>query len=89
MGVEEVEWAKAAAGQETRRLELLCCRTADYALAQDKSFKQWVKKYAADESLFFADFSKAFGKLLELGVPSLQWVSPEPWELKTVEEQSK
>ncbi|KAF8524905.1 hypothetical protein BU17DRAFT_84476 [Hysterangium stoloniferum] len=62
---------------------------ADYALVQDKSLKQWVKKYAADESLFFADFSKAFGKLLELGVPSLQWVSPEPWELKTVEEQSK
>ncbi|KAF8513112.1 cytochrome c peroxidase [Hysterangium stoloniferum] len=62
---------------------------ADYALIQDKKFKQWVKKYAADESVFFADFSKAFGKLLELGVPSSQWVSPEPWELKTVDEQSK
>jgi hypothetical protein len=27
----------------------------DYALVQDKSFKQWVKKYAQDESLFFAE----------------------------------
>ena len=32
-------------------------------------------------------FSKAFSTLLELGVPEKQWVSQEPWLMKTVEEQ--
>ncbi|KAF8514133.1 cytochrome c peroxidase [Gautieria morchelliformis] len=60
---------------------------ADYALVQDKSFKQWVKKYAQDESLFFQDFALAFHKLLELGVPASQWATPQAWELKTLDEQ--
>ncbi|KAG1715774.1 hypothetical protein ID866_1398 [Astraeus odoratus] len=59
----------------------------DYVLVQDKSFKKYAKAYADDQDLFFKDFSAAFAKLLELGVPSQQFVTSEPWTLKTVEEQ--
>lgn len=41
----------------------------DLALVSDKQFKQWVVKYAADEQLFFKDFSNVLLKLFELGVP--------------------
>lgn len=40
----------------------------DYSLIQDPSFKPWVVKYANDKDLFFKDFAKVYGKLLELGV---------------------
>lgn len=42
---------------------------ADMALVQDKKFKEWVQKYAADNDLFFRDFSAVVVKLFELGVP--------------------
>jgi cytochrome c peroxidase len=38
------------------------------ALMEDPVFKEWVLKYAKDQSLFFKDFANAFGKLIELGV---------------------
>jgi hypothetical protein len=38
----------------------------------DKGFKPYAKKYAQDQEAFFNDFSKAFGKLIELGVPQEQ-----------------
>lgn len=41
----------------------------DMALVQDKSFKQYVEKYAKDEDAFFKDFSNVLLKLFELGVP--------------------
>ena len=41
----------------------------DMALVSDKSFKQYVDKYAKDEELFFKDFSNVLLKLFELGVP--------------------
>lgn len=31
--------------------------------------KPWVEKYAKDEELWFKDFSEAFHKLEELGIP--------------------
>lgn len=40
----------------------------DMALVRDKEFRKWVEIYAADKERFFADFAKAFAKLLELGV---------------------
>jgi peroxiredoxin len=40
----------------------------DMALIEDKDFRPWVEKYAADQKLFFTDFAAAFGKLIELGV---------------------
>jgi len=42
---------------------------ADMAFVKDKEFKKWVETYAKDEAKFFADFSQAWKKLLELGVP--------------------
>ncbi|GMH89365.1 hypothetical protein TL16_g11434, partial [Triparma laevis f. inornata] len=47
---------------------------ADIALIQDPEFKKIVEIYAKDEDAFFKDFSAAFSKLLELGVPF-----PAPW----------
>ncbi|CAM9709062.1 unnamed protein product [Chrysoparadoxa australica] len=44
---------------------------SDLVLLQDKKFKKWVDVYADSEEKFFADFSKAFQTLLELGVPNL------------------
>lgn len=40
----------------------------DMALITDPEFKKWVEAYAKDEKLFFEDFSKAFAKLLALGM---------------------
>lgn len=42
---------------------------ADLAFVQDEKFKQYVELYAKDQKVFFEDFSKAFSKMLELGVP--------------------
>ena len=38
----------------------------DMALIEDPQFRPWVEKYAADQDLFFKDFSLAFGKLIGL-----------------------
>ncbi|KAI9631097.1 hypothetical protein KEM48_013269 [Puccinia striiformis f. sp. tritici PST-130] len=53
----------------------------------DKSFRNWAKKYATDEKVFFTDFSNAFSKLMELGVPEENFGGKEPLKLKTLEEQ--
>lgn len=42
---------------------------SDMALVKDDDFRTYVQKYAADQDLFFHDFSKVVTKLLELGVP--------------------
>jgi len=42
---------------------------ADMALLEDKEFRKYVELYAKDRSAFFKDFSAAYSKLLELGVP--------------------
>ena len=39
------------------------------ALLTDKHLRKHTEAYAKDDELFFADFAKAFAKLLELGVP--------------------
>lgn len=41
----------------------------DIALVKDKEFKKHVDRYAKDSEVFFKEFSDAFVKLLELGVP--------------------
>ena len=38
---------------------------------------------------FTSSFSAAFSRLLELGVPTSQWVSSTPWEMHTLSEQKK
>jgi cytochrome c peroxidase len=42
---------------------------SDMALIADPEFKKYVELYAKDANRFYKDFAKAFGKLLELGVP--------------------
>ncbi|WFD42306.1 cytochrome-c peroxidase [Malassezia psittaci] len=42
---------------------------ADYALNQDTDLREIVKRYADDDDAWREDFSKAFKKLVELGVP--------------------
>ncbi|SCZ97889.1 BZ3500_MvSof-1268-A1-R1_Chr3-3g06436 [Microbotryum saponariae] len=55
--------------------EELMMLPTDLALIEDPKFKPWVEKYAADRDLFFSDFSKAFAKLIELGVDRSEPVS--------------
>jgi cytochrome c peroxidase len=45
-----------------------------------------VASTVSDVSLFYS-FALAFHKLLELGVPASQWVTPQAWELQTLDEQ--
>lgn len=42
----------------------------DIALIQDPGFRPWVERYAADQDLFFADFSEAFSRLISNGCPA-------------------
>ena len=42
---------------------------SDMVLILDPEFKKHVELFAKDEDAFFKEFSKAFAKLLELGVP--------------------
>ncbi|KAG8931329.1 heme peroxidase [Tulasnella sp. 419] len=74
---------KQYADKKTGSLMML---PTDYALIQDKKFREWVQKYAKDENLFFNDFAKAFSTLLELGVPRAQFVSSDPWVMKNSDE---
>ena len=41
---------------------------ADLSLIQDLKFRPIVELYAKDRDVFFADFARAYAKLLELGV---------------------
>jgi cytochrome c peroxidase len=44
----------------------------DIALINDVEFRKFVQRYAEDINIFFLEFSAAYVKLLELGVPYLQ-----------------
>ncbi|KAJ3131181.1 heme peroxidase [Physocladia obscura] len=48
----------------------------DMAFYNDRTFYLQTYKYAKDENLFFKDFSAAFAKLLELGVPFPEGSTP-------------
>ncbi|KAG1861575.1 heme peroxidase [Suillus subalutaceus] len=72
---------------EDKKTKSLMMLPTDYVLTQDKSFKKYAKAYADDVDLFFKDFSAAFAKLLELGVPTQQFVASEAWIMQTVDDQ--
>ncbi|KAF8971247.1 heme peroxidase [Flammula alnicola] len=74
---------------EDKKTKTLMMLPTDYVLVQDKSFKKFAKAYADSQDLWFKDFSAAVSTLFELGVPTEQFVSPEPWILPTVEEQQE
>ncbi|KAF2812610.1 cytochrome c peroxidase [Mytilinidion resinicola] len=70
------EWAPKTLGSGVRqfvhvdeelRKELMML-PSDMALLADERFKEWVVRYAEDKELFYADFAKAFAKLMELGL---------------------
>ncbi|KAI0477412.1 heme peroxidase [Xylariaceae sp. FL0804] len=52
-----------AAGEEG-----LMMLPTDMSLLPDPGFRQWVERYASDADQFAADFSRAFARLLELGL---------------------
>ncbi|PWN51750.1 mitochondrial cytochrome c peroxidase [Violaceomyces palustris] len=54
---------------EDKTTKSLMMLMTDLALTQDSSFRKHVQRYAKSEDEFFNDFSAAFSKLLELGVP--------------------
>ncbi|KAJ7495860.1 heme peroxidase [Mycena galericulata] len=72
---------------EDKKTKSLMMLPTDYVIIQDKSFKKFAKAYADDNDLFFKDFSAVVAKLFELGVPTQQFVSAEPWHMKTLDEQ--
>ncbi|KAJ3003995.1 hypothetical protein NUW54_g5022 [Trametes sanguinea] len=74
---------------EDKSTHSLMMLPTDYALVQDKEFKKYVKAYADDEQLWFKDFSAALAKLFELGVPESQFVTKEPWIMKSTDEQEQ
>ncbi|CAG8952652.1 hypothetical protein HYFRA_00009760 [Hymenoscyphus fraxineus] len=61
---------------EDKTTKTLMMLPTDMALVSDKSFKQWVEKYAKDNDLFFKDFSAVITKLFELGVPFAENATP-------------
>ncbi|KAH6897525.1 cytochrome c peroxidase [Coprinopsis sp. MPI-PUGE-AT-0042] len=74
---------------EDKKTKSLMMLPSDYALLQDRSFKKWVKEYAADQDKFFKDFQGVVARLFELGVPTNQFVSQEPWVMANADEQEK
>mmetsp|Transcript_77408 Transcript_77408/g.185503 ORF Transcript_77408/g.185503 Transcript_77408/m.185503 type:complete len:398 (-) Transcript_77408:69-1262(-) len=46
--------------------------TTDMALVEDHKFKEWVVKYANDQSAFFEDYKEAWVRLQELGCGQLR-----------------
>mmetsp|Transcript_39002 Transcript_39002/g.62490 ORF Transcript_39002/g.62490 Transcript_39002/m.62490 type:complete len:143 (+) Transcript_39002:628-1056(+) len=55
----------------------------DVAMLEDSKMRVWVDLYAADETRFFQDFSSAFTKLQELGVPAFHGISNPHSHVKT------
>ncbi|CAD6916813.1 unnamed protein product [Tilletia controversa] len=79
--------------KETSSLMML---TTDMALVQDKKFRKYAELYAKSEDKFFEDFSAAFNKLLELGVPEENFKKAEvseekgrKWSFKTLAAQEE
>lgn len=51
-----------------KKTQTLMMLPTDMELVQDPEFRKWTEIYAKDQDKFFSDFSKVFGKLMELGV---------------------
>ncbi|OJD14755.1 cytochrome c peroxidase, mitochondrial [Emergomyces pasteurianus Ep9510] len=68
---EKWDWKKwsGPAQYTDKTTKTLMMLPTDMALVKDKEFKKHVDRYAKDSEVFFKEFSDAFVKLLELGVP--------------------
>ncbi|PNS14077.1 Cytochrome c peroxidase, mitochondrial [Sphaceloma murrayae] len=62
------EWKGPKQFQDASSKSLMMLPT-DIALIKDKNFRRHVERFAKDSESFFKEFSDAFVKLLELGVP--------------------
>ncbi|MEQ8837443.1 MAG: peroxidase family protein, partial [Lacipirellulaceae bacterium] len=68
----EIEWKPKdwdGKFQYTDPTDTLVMLPTDIALIEDPEFRKHVERYAADEQLFFNEFSTAYGKLMMLGCP--------------------
>ncbi|KAJ6498927.1 heme peroxidase [Mycena sanguinolenta] len=74
---------------EDKSTKTLMMLPTDYVVISDKSFKKFAKAYADNNELFFKDFSAVVAKLFELGVPTQQFPTSEPWVMKTLDEQKQ
>jgi len=74
---------------EDKTTKTLMMLPTDYVLVQDKGFKKYAKAYAQDADLFFRDFANVVSRLFELGVPPQQFVTSEPWIMKSLEDQKE
>lgn len=77
------KWEGPPQFEDSKTKSLMMLMT-DMALTTDKKFRPYTEKYAKSEEAFFQDFSKAFAKLLELGVPAENFAGKEPMLLPTV-----
>ncbi|KAI1259450.1 peroxiredoxin [Xylariaceae sp. FL1019] len=68
-GVEQFVYTEPEEeGEEGEKEEGLMMLPTDMCLLSDKDFRVHVERYADDKELFFEDFRKVFGKLMELGI---------------------
>ena len=65
---KQVPWRGPLQYTDERTGELMML-PSDMALLEDPEMRKWVEVYAGDQERFFVDFARAFGRLLELGVP--------------------
>ncbi|PQE27353.1 ascorbate peroxidase protein [Rutstroemia sp. NJR-2017a WRK4] len=81
---EKWQWKKwnGPKQYEDKTTKSLMMLPTDMALVSDKSFKQYVEKYAKDEELFFKDFAAVITKLFELGVPFAETTDAAPMKFK-------
>ncbi|KAL4779700.1 putative heme-binding peroxidase [Aspergillus varians] len=64
-GVSQFVYVDPEAEDDEEPLMML---PTDVSLRDDPAFRPWVEKYAEDKDLFFDHFTKAFAKLVELGI---------------------
>ncbi|KNC52463.1 uncharacterized protein AMSG_12124 [Thecamonas trahens ATCC 50062] len=62
------EWDGPLQYEDVATGELMMLPT-DMAMRTDAEYAKWARAYANDQDLFFADFAKAYAKLLALGCP--------------------
>jgi len=78
------QWKKWAGPRqyEDKETKSLMMLPADMALVDDAAFRRLVREYAADNELWFRDFSAALVKLFELGVPFAEGTEDKRWVFK-------
>lgn len=70
----EIDWKEKkwdGNRQFTDPTDTLMMLPTDVALIEDAEFKTHVERYAADQDVFFEEFSAAYAKLLALGCPEV------------------